>query len=340
MRQDSRIQKGVSRVAHWRMMEIHKVLSEGGYPNCSTLGRTIEKDPKTIQRDINHMRDQLGLPIEYDQQRRGYYYTKPVDEFPMLLLSKNDLVALFLARHALEPLRGTKLESILSDSFQKIASACPGEVSVQWQDLDDFFSVKALGVLPADFTLFKDLLTAIDKRSEVRFCYRKLKASEGEPRRVQPYHLGQIEHGWYLIAWDPSREGMRTFALQRMSDLELIETRFRRDPKFKASDFLSSGFGVWSYESVGVETVYDVKIRFRDYAARIVSERRWHPSQKISPQNEGGTVVDFEVRLAGLEEITRWILSWGSKAEVLAPEELKNRLRLEIQVMLGSLAHK
>jgi hypothetical protein len=92
----------------------------------------------------------------------------------MLHLSRNDLVALFLARHALEPLRGTRLERMLADSFSKIAEACPGEVSIQWHELDGAYSVKASGVLTADVTLFGDLLDAVTAGREVDFEYHKL----------------------------------------------------------------------------------------------------------------------------------------------------------------------
>lgn len=89
----------------WRVLEIHKTVRAARYPNCSTLAKEIEVTPKTIQRDINFMRDQLGLPLEYHSTKHGYYYTQEVHEFPLLQLSRNNLVALFLARHTLEPLR-------------------------------------------------------------------------------------------------------------------------------------------------------------------------------------------------------------------------------------------
>jgi proteasome accessory factor B len=168
------IRKGTSRVAMWRVLEIHKFVQTGRHPNCSTLAAEIEVTPKTIQRDITFMRDQLDLPLEYDQLKHGYYYTRPVHEFPMLHLSRNDLVALFLARHALEPLRGTRLERMLSESFSKIAEACPGEISIEWHELDKAFSVKASGVLPADVALFGDLLDAVRDCREVNFDYHKL----------------------------------------------------------------------------------------------------------------------------------------------------------------------
>lgn len=317
----------------WRVMEIHKIVRAGRHPNCTTLSQEIEVTPKTIQRDISFMRDQLGMPLEYHPIKHGYYYTQEVHEFPMLQLSRNDLVALFLARHALEPLRGTRLERMLAESFSKIAEACPGEVSIQWDELDGAFSVKASGVLPADVNLFGDLLDAVRARREVSFDYHKLSAAKAERRRVQPYHVGQIEHGWYLLAYDPERRGMRTFALQRMTGLAILKSKFERDPKFDARAHLGGGFGVWSY-SDRPNHEHEISIRFEGYAARVVAERLWHPTQEIRQLNKDGSVIEFQAKLTGLEEITRWVLSWGSKAKVLGPPELKKRVMAEVDKMV------
>ncbi|TDU67139.1 proteasome accessory factor B [Prosthecobacter fusiformis] len=328
------VRTGVSRPALWRILEIHKIIRAGRYPNCSSLAKEIEVTRKTIQRDVSFLREQWGLPLEYDAERNGYHYTQEVHEFPMLHLSRNDLVALFLARHALEPLRGTGLERMLAASFSKIAEACPGEVSIQWHELDGAFSVKAMGVLAADVRLFSDLLDAVMARREVAFDYCKLTASKAERRTVQPYHVGQIEHGWYVLAYDPGRQGMRTFALQRMTNLEMLGTTFVRDARFDVSDHLGGGFGVWSYE--GQEGgPHAVRIRFEGYAARVVAERSWHPSQEIKELDKDGDVIEFHATLSGLEEVTRWVLSWGSKAKVLGPPELKRRVREELVKMMA-----
>lgn len=296
------------------------------------MAKEIEVTPKTIQRDVSFMRDQLDLPLEYDGVRRGYYYTREVHEFPILRLSRNDLVALFLARHALEPLRGTRLERMLAESFSKIAEACPGEVSIHWHELDKAFSVKASGVLPADVTLFGDLLDAVMGEREVSFDYHKLTDPKAESRCVQPYHVGQIEHGWYLLAYEPRRKGMRTFALQRITNLQVSKTKFERDRRFNARDHLGGGFGVWSYEEKEACT-HEIRIRFEGYAARVVAERAWHSTQAITPLEKDGSVIEFQARLSGLEEITRWVLSWGSKARVLGPPELKKHVGEELAKM-------
>jgi predicted DNA-binding transcriptional regulator YafY len=327
----SKPRSGSSRPAMWRVMEIHKLVRTGKFPNCSTLAADIEVTPKTIQRDISFMRDQLGLPLEYDAVRHGYFYTREVRDFPMLQLSRSDLVALFLARHALEPLRGTRLERMLNESFSKIAGACGGDVSIAWHELDDAFSVKASGVMTADVTRFGDLLDAVRCCREASFDYHKLTATEPERRRVHPYHVGQIEHGWYLIAFDPGRGAMRTFALQRMSNLRIERRTFKRDAKFDARDYLGGSFGVWSYD--GSDDTHEVRIRFGGYAARVVGERLWHPSQRINRHGEDDGDIEFVAKLRGLEEITRWVMSWGGNAVVLDPPELRDKVRREVTRM-------
>jgi len=79
-----------------------------------------------------------------------------------------------------------------------------------------------------------------------------------------------------------------------------------------------------------------VHIRFEGYAARVVAERMWHSTQAIRKLKPDGSVIEFQADLSGLEEITRWVLSWGSKAKVLGPPELRQRVREELVGMMKS----
>ena len=68
-----------------------------------------------------------------------------------------------------------------------------------------------------------------------------------------------------------------------------------------------------------------VRIRFDEWASRLVRERVWHESQKVKPLSGGR--LELELELGGLEEIERWVLSWGEHAEVLGPKKLRERVR-------------
>jgi predicted DNA-binding transcriptional regulator YafY len=70
-----------------------------------------------------------------------------------------------------------------------------------------------------------------------------------------------------------------------------------------------------------------IRLQFDSFAARLVAERKWHESQRVRENKDGSIILELE--LGGLEEIERWILSWGKHARVLTPKELASRIREE-----------
>ena len=78
--------------------------------------------------------------------------------------------------------------------------------------------------------------------------------------------------------------------------------------------------------------VTEVRIRFSAEAARYITEHRWHHSQQLEEQPDGSVIVRLE--LADLTEVKSWVLSFGSQAEVLAPEILRTAIREEVQSLL------
>ncbi|NJK94984.1 MAG: HTH domain-containing protein [Bacteroidales bacterium] len=128
-----------------RMLKLHEELQAGRHPNCRRMGEALEVSSKTIQRDLEFMRDQLGLPIEYDGARFGYGYTEPVGHFPTVQVSEGEVVALFVAQKALQQYQGTSLERPLAGAFEKIAGSLKDEVSLDLTDWDRAISFRAAG---------------------------------------------------------------------------------------------------------------------------------------------------------------------------------------------------
>jgi proteasome accessory factor B len=305
-----------------RMMRIHTQLKAGDFPNCRKIADDLEVSSKTIQRDIDFMRDRLGLPIEYDPQRVGYYYTEEVAAFPSIEVSEGEVAALFVAQKALAQYKGTPFERPLRSAFRKIADSLKDRVSFSWSDLEDAISFHSAGASVADLELFEKVSQAVLRSVELEFEYRKLNSKGYEPRRVRPLHIASLENQWYVFAEDLERKDLRTFALPRMRNLRLTNTKFRRPANFSISKVLSGSFGVFEGGKK-----HRIKLRFDAFAARLVSERTWHDSQKFRETKDGSATLELE--LASLEEIQRWVLSWGSHVRVLAPNELIGRVRNE-----------
>jgi len=304
-----------------RMMRMHERLKAGRYPNCRKLAQELEVSSKTVQRDIDFMRYRLGLPIEYDQLHFGFYYTEPVSNFPNIEISEGELVALYIGQKALAQFKGTSFEAPLSTAFRKITDGLRDTISVTWSDLDSAISFRSTGRTTTDVHLFEQLSHAVFKQLELRFDYKKPEAARYEQRYVQPYHLGCVENLWYLFAFDLDRGELRTFALPRIRDVRVSKTRFRRPIDFSIGRFLEQSFGVFTRPA---KTKHAIRIVFDAFAAPRIEERQWHPSQKIKQLRDGG--IELSLTLGNLEDIERWILSWGSHAQVLAPPDLKQRM--------------
>lgn len=322
---------GRTRMPIQRLYHIHERVQEGGFPNCSAMARELEVTRKTVQRDITYMRDTLRLPLAYDESQHGYYYTDRVTNFPAFQVTVEDLASLFVARSALRSIRGTALAEKLRPIFAGMTQMLEGEVSFSWGDLDEAFSRKAVDVSGTDLKRFGKLADAVLNRRVVSFRYRKLGAESSEARKVEPYHLGEVDGCNYLIGHDVDRRALRTFALPRMTVLTVGATHFERPRDFSGSEFLRRSFGIWS--RAGDETRHVVRVELCDFAARIVQERRWHPSQEIIPLNAKASRVEVRFEVGALEDVVRWVLSWGGKAKVLAPPELKAKVKAEILQM-------
>ncbi len=266
------------------------------------------------------MRYRLGLPIDYDPLQFGFYYSEPVTSFPNIEVSEGEITALFVAQKALAQYKGTPFEQPLRTAFRKITDGLTDRVSFSWSELDNVISFRSAGASPADLELFEEVSKAVLRSVEINFKYRKLRGRDFELRLVQPYHLASIENQWYLFGHDLERGQLRTFALPRMRDVRLTSKRFHRPADFSIGKILRGSFGAHSGKKK-----YRIKLQFDPFAARLVAERVWHESQRIHAKRDGSIILELE--LAGLEEIERWILSWGEHVRVLAPSKLIDVVR-------------
>jgi predicted DNA-binding transcriptional regulator YafY len=309
-----------------RMHAIVTRLQRGDYPSRKDLAKDLEVTTKTIQRDIDFMRDREGIPIEYDPYKYGYWLTEPVTNFPLLKLSEGEVVALLLAERALAQYHGTPLEQPLRLACQKLVESLKTEFSISWADLDAAISFRGIESNPVDPALFKELNFAVKACREVSFEYCKLESKRYESRCLRPFHLTCYEHQWYVIGYDKLRREERTFMLGRMRSLEVSTTSFTRPKSFNPERTLKGSFGIFS----GGEPI-EILVLFDAFAACLIRERLWHHSQRIRSLPAGE--IEMKLTLTSTIEIIPWILRWGVHAKALAPKDLVETIAKTISGM-------
>jgi predicted DNA-binding transcriptional regulator YafY len=311
-----------------RMQRIFQQIKNERLPNCSTLAEKLEVSAKTIQRDVDFMRDRMELPIEYDSAQHGFYFTAPVASFPAVTVSEAELVSLFVARKAVEQYSGTAFEKPLATAFAKLTAGLTDEIEFNWQELDSEIAFRSVGLTRQDLALFETVAGAIRQKRELEFEYRKI-GGKPELRRVQPLGLLCVDGQWYLRSWDLVRRDQRTFHLGRMKKAKALPHTFERPVSFDVNEAFVNSIGV--FEGKRVEQVV---LRFHGWAAQVLTERTWHPSQKVVAKRDGS--VELSLKVAVTPELERWVWSWGDKVEVLRPLELCDKVKAMHQRALGA----
>ena len=309
----------VKRPPFGRMKKILGLLQEGRYPNCTTIAAELEVSIKTAGRDVDFMRDTLEMPIEYDDKRHGFYLTRPVEGLPVVPVTAKELFSVCVAHKAIEHYRGTPLEQPLELAFRKLAGQLDDEERFTLQSLEEVLSFRPFAPEDADLKLFELVTRGVTERHAMRFHYRKPGEKRAEARQVHPYHLFEFGHRWYLLAHDLKRGDIRTFVLNRMSEAVVTEDGFAVPKGFDPRKYFDKSLGVMSGKGD-----YQVVIEMDAWLTDVVRGRRWHPSQEVTELPGGGS--QLRMRLSGLEEIEQYVLSWGTRARVVGPAELRARL--------------
>jgi proteasome accessory factor B len=175
--------------------------------------------------------------------------------------------------------------------------------------------------------ILDQLMIGIEDRRAVFVAYQSLHATEAVTYDIYPYGLIYHRGSLYVVGWAPDHDEIRHWKVDRIEEAEVTQFPFQRPDDFDLREHMTRSFGVFH----GDGEVH-VKVCFGPTVARYVSESRWHPSQKLTPQKDGSLIAEFD--LDGTEEIKRWILSFGRHAEVLEPEELRCGIRDELRRLL------
>jgi predicted DNA-binding transcriptional regulator YafY len=291
------------------------------------IARELEVSSKTVRRDLDTFRD-VGFALKEEVGEFGRKsYRLPLREDPPLAFTYDEALALCLGRRHLDSLSGTMFWEAAQRAFLKIQSALSNEVVTYIERLAGSIHVTSFGWgdYAARAELIDQVLVAIEDRRPLIMTYQPERSSEPLQYEIHPYSIVQHQGSLYLIAKSCGSESIRHFKIDRVIEIEPQgEEHFSQPDDFDARKHLENSFGIYQ----GVESLI-VRVRFTPKVARYVTEKRWHPTQKVDKLGNGAVELSFE--LASTAEIRQWIMSFGADAEVLEPESLRAKIRDHVQ---------
>ena len=123
-----------------------------------------------------------------------------------------------------------------------------------------------------------------------------------------------------MLALNTAAGRIETFPLSRCRSIGGTGEYFQRPPGFDARSCLKNGFGISQ-----AEKPWRVRLLFAKEVATYIRERVWHASQQLRERRDGR--LELRLETSGRKELTRWILSWMPHVKVLAPRQLRERLK-------------
>lgn len=301
-----------------RIYQIDRKIRDGEYPNCTTLAKEFELHPRTIQRDIEALKDFLGADIRHDRARKGYYYGddnkfKP----PALEITEGELLGLFLSEKFLPYLEGPLKESLLT-VIERIKLMSPNKVKASAEYLASMWSVDTGIVQEIDKDIFMAVSNAMVEGKSIEIKYHSSYKKKDSERVINPYHIRYIKSAWYVIAYCHNNKRIQTFSMSGFKSVKNTGKSFKRNRGFNIYEQLDSAWRVIS------DTPEKVVVQFDKSVSSWIAEKKWHKSQNVDTLANGDIRLSFNVAVNN--EIIGWILGFGDKIKVISPKKLKSEI--------------
>ena len=312
-----------------RLLFIDRRLRGGRYPNCRSLAAEWEVSARTIQRDLDYLRYELGAPIAYDRPRNGFGYTEENYRLPAVALSESDLLAVCLAAKALKQFVNTPLHDRLASVFEKLRQCLPGNIDLNpdWVANRILFFPEATTTIDAQ--VWDAVAAAIRSNHRVRIVHKSPGRKRATGRKIDPYHLVNYRGEWYMTGFCHRRKSIRTFAVSRIRRIDALQEPFTMPDGCDADTLFGDRFGI-----AFKEPRYRVRIHFAASIAPYIREREWHAEQQVNPAGDGSLTLAFMTN--HINEVKDWVLSWGPGARVLEPPCLVEEVRRDLRDMLAT----
>lgn len=285
-----------------RLFQIVYLLMEQKTMTAKELAKHFEVSTRTILRDVDTLA-LAGVPVYTTKGKNGGISIMDGFVLDKTTISDEEQDQILAALQGLSVSENYEAEGLL-----KRLSAFFQKTDTNWIEVD----YSRWGNSSADREKFNALKEAILGKRAITFEYPN-PFRKTAPRKVYPLKLVYKSHAWYLQGYCLLRNNYRTFKINRIMNLEVLEETFR-NLKFTPPAIEVEADEQWD--------MVDLKLKFDPQATyRLYDE---FDASTVVKQKDGSFLVD--VSLPFTHWIYEYLLSFGDQLEVLAPEEVRKGL--------------
>lgn len=308
-----------------RILRLLQLLLSRGRWTRHDIAAEQECSERTVYRDLQVLQ-LAGIPFELDAS--GFYRVRQDFRFPSFPLTEEEAIGQGVAA-GITSSAALKIGMGAGPLSRKVSSARSDEVTQLMLDAEHLVGVIDLKL--AGHSKHRDLIRTVQwalvKKRLLIGTYRSPYEEHEVKLRLHPFRLCLVKQAWYLVAKPVDSDQPRTLRVGRFKVLTMTDTAAEVPRDFNLKEYFGNAWAVYRDDKP-----YAVEVRFSKDVSATVTEYTWHHTQKVKKCKDGSVLLSFTVD--GLNEIVRWVLGWGSNAEVVRPDELR---QLVIGQLLGSI---
>ncbi|WP_067728381.1 helix-turn-helix transcriptional regulator [Oceanobacillus damuensis] len=322
----------MERESNFRLLVLRKILFEktdeqnemGIQEIIESLQREIPDttfDKRTIKRDLEIL-DETDFEIVRNTGKFGKilysHQARLFETYELRLI----IDAILSARFITEKEKNNLIDKVKMLTSKRIAKTLPEPILFSQSSSMDYELVK----LNIDFVHH-----AISEKRLLSYQYGKYNIHKqfeynrnGDRYLVEPYALIWQNDYYYLIGRFRQNGEMRHYRLDRIRNIEITEERFVKND-FNLQDYVGQSFHMFAGKEIWI------KIQFHKDLINVVLDR-FGLEADIKELDEDHFILKTKAKLS--DGLINWILTWGNKAKVLAPEDLVSRVKGQITRMM------
>lgn len=314
-----------------RFYLIRQLLARQRYVTTRQFMDALEVSQATFKRDIQYLRDRFQLPIEWCREQGGYVLDRSQPEaaqaeLPGMWFSDKEIHALLTMQHLLANLDPGGLLAPHVEPLVRRLDTLLGAADDASEEVRRRVLIVGIGKRGMKLAHFEKVGSALLRRKRLSIRYYARGRGEESDRQISPQRLVHYRENWYLDAWCHVRGALRSFAVDSIRSVALLDLAARDIPQDTIDAVLGPGYGIFAGS-----TLQSARLRFSPERARWVASEFWHPDQKSHFQSDGAYVL--EIPYADHRELLMDILKHGRHCEVLAPDALREVVGEELRAM-------
>lgn len=325
-------QQRVTKLSLQRIAKIVRLIRKNGAVPMRTFKNEFEGvSQKTIARDIDFLRDRFECPIEWKRSKGGWVIDDDGRfELPGVWFEASEVFALLMMLHLVQGVQPGLLEEHLGPLENRLRRMLA--VGAPKANLEKKVKLIHFASRRVDPKHFQVLASGLLDGKKLRVSYWVRDRQELTERIVSPQQLVHYRENWLLDAWCHEREALRSFSLESIRRVQVLDEVSIEVPQETMREHFQSGYGIFA----GIAK-HRARLRFSSKRAELVSLETWHPEQTSQTLDDGSYIL--EVPYANDQELIMDLLRHGAEVEVLAPPELRHKIHEALCAATSKYAH-